>query len=386
MYEPFRTGDIDLVDLPTVTALAAHRAPVCVSMCLPTHPAGPATEQDPIRLKNLLRAADDVLRSQHGIARRDAAELLEPAAALASDRDFWRHQSDGLALYLAPGMLRALRVPLPLDESLQVGASFRLRPLLRLLSGDGHFYVLALAQNEVRLFEGTRFTMGELTLGPIPPDMETALAHEDPEAQLQVRAGGQAGMFHGHGEGAEVDKQTLERFFRVVDRALRSRLGPDRHPLVLACVGYYLPIFRSVSSYDGLADDCIAGSPEGRPVHVLQQQAWDIVGPLFEAARRVAEERLRAAVGVGRAAVGAADVVVAAYAGQVATLFLADDDPCWGRLTPSSAPEVHEAPENGDEDLLETAARTALTTNGDVYLDAADVVPEGARAAALLRW
>jgi hypothetical protein len=32
--------------------------------------------------------------------------------------------------------------------------------------------------------------MAELSLGAVPPDMETALAHEDPEAQLQVRAGG----------------------------------------------------------------------------------------------------------------------------------------------------------------------------------------------------
>jgi hypothetical protein len=386
MHDPFRSGDIDHVDLPTVTALAAHRAPVCVSVSLPTHTSGPATEQDHIRLKNLLRAAEDALRSQYGFARRNVVELLEPAAALADDPVFWRHQSEGLALYLAPGMLRVVRVPLRLDESLQIGEAFRLRPLLRLLSGDGHFYLLALTRNEVRLFEGTRFTMGELTLGPIPPDMETALAHEDPEAHLQVRSGGQAGMFHGHGGGAEVDKQTLGRFFRAVDRGLRSRLGLDRYPLVLACVGYYLPIFRSVSSYDGLVDDCIAGSPEGRPARDLQRPAWGIVGPLFESARRDAEERLGAAVGGGRAAMGVADVVVAAHAGQVETLFLADDEPCWGRLTRNNSPEVHNAAEPGDEDLLDTAARAALTTNGDVYLDAADVVPEGARAAALLRW
>ena len=66
--------------------------------------------------------------------------------------------------------------------------------------------------------------------------------------------------------------------------------------------------------------------------------------------------------------------------------FLADDEPCWGRSPQSSAPEIHDAADPGDEDLLETAAQIALATNGDVYLDAADVVPDGARAAALLRW
>jgi hypothetical protein len=386
MVEARWTGDMDLVDLGTVMELAAHRAPACVSVFLPTHPAGPATQQGPIRLKNLLRDAEKVLLSQHGAARRDTTEMLEPAAVLTEDRQFWQHQSDGLALFLAPGMLRPLRVPLRLEEHVHVGTSFRLRPLLRLLSGDRQFYVLALSQNEVRLFEGTRFTMAELSLGPIPPDMDTALAHEDPEAQLQVRGGGLAGMFHGHGEGAEIDKQTLERFFRAVDRGLRSRLGSDQHPLLLASVTYYLPIFRSVSSYGALLDDCLAGSPEGRPIRDLHRQAWDIIGPHLSAARRDAEGRLQAMLGVGRAAVGAVDVVTAAQAGRVTTLFMADDMPCWGRVTTGGTVEIHDTAEPGDDDLLEIAALTVVATNGEVYLDAADIMPAGADTAALLRW
>ena len=386
MVEPIRAGDIDLVDLDTVMELAAHRAPTCVSLFLPTHSAGPETQQDPIRLKNLLRDAEEALQSQHGVPRRDTAELLGPAAALVDDRGFWQHQSQGLALYLAPGTCRTLRVPLALQERWHVGTAFRLRPVLRLLSGDGRFYVLALSQNEVRLFVGTRMTMAELSLGSIPPDMATALAHEDPEAQLQVRAGGQAGMFHGHGEGAEVDKQTLERFFRAVDRGLRDRLPPDRHPLLLASVTYYLPIFQSVSSFGGIVDDCLAGNPEDRPVRDLHAEAWDIVGPQFAAARHDAEGRLQAAIGGGHAAVGVADVVASTLAGRVATLFLADDEPCWGRTTGSGGVEVHDRVEPGDEDLLEKAAVAVLSANGEVYLDGVDTVPAGARAAALLRW
>jgi hypothetical protein len=337
-------------------------------------------------LKNLLHAAEETLLSQHGAARRDSAELLRPAAVLAEDRTFWQHQSEGLALYLAPGVCRAFRVPLPLDEGVSVGPAFRVRPLLRLLTGDRHFYLLALSQNEVRLFAGTKFTMAELSLGPIPPDMASALAHEDPEAQLQVRAGGQAGMFHGHGQGAEVDKQALERFFRAVDRGLRFRLGPDRHPLVLASVAYYPPIFRSVRSAGQLLDECVTGNPEGRHARDLHQQGWDIVAAHVATARRIAEERLRTAVGVGRAAVGTADVAASVAAGRVATLFLADDEPCWGRVTPRGAVELHDTAEPDDEDLLQTAAVSALTSNAEVYFDADDVVPAGARAAGLLRW
>jgi hypothetical protein len=36
---------------------------------------------------------------------------------------------------------------------------FHIKPLLPLLSGDGRFYVLALSQSEVRLLQGTRYSV-----------------------------------------------------------------------------------------------------------------------------------------------------------------------------------------------------------------------------------
>jgi hypothetical protein len=46
--------------------------------------------------------------------------------------------------------------------------------------------------------------------------MAEALAHEDPEKQLQVRSSGptSTGQYHGHGGGDEDHKAALERYFR----------------------------------------------------------------------------------------------------------------------------------------------------------------------------
>jgi hypothetical protein len=55
-------------------------------------------------------------------------------------------------------------------------------------------------------------------------------------------------------------------------------------------------------------------------------------------------------------------------------------------VTPRGAVELHDTAEPDDEDLLQTAAVSALTSNAEVYFDADDVVPAGARAAGLLRW
>ena len=380
-----RAGDIDLVTGDTLAELSRGHEPPCVSILLPTHPAGPTTRQDPIRFSNLVRAAEQALVDEHGVTEREAAELLAPARNLVDDREFWRYQSEGLAFYAAPGFTRTLRVPLPLSEEVVIGPSCRTRPLLGLLAGDGHFYVLALSVNAVRLFGATRFTVAELPLGPVPTSMAEALAHEDPEAQLQVRPGGQAGMFHGHGVGEELDKQALERFFRAVDRGLSARLRSDAAPLVLAAVGYYLPIYRSVTAHPALATPAVEGNPEGRSPRELHVAAWEIVAPMFASVRHRAEERLRSALASGRAVTGAREVAEAAVTGRVEVVFLADDEAVWGRREHGHA-QVHAQRRKGDIDLLERAALDTVAAGGSVYTHGRDEIPATAAAAAVLRW
>ena len=383
--DTLRIREIDLVTIDTLTELTGSHEPPCVSILLPTHTAGPATRQDPIRFSNLVRTAEQALVNDHGLAAREAADLLAPARKVAGSRDFWRYQCDGLALYAAPRFTRTLRVPLPLEEEVTIGPSFRTRPLMGLVAGDGHFYVLALSVNSVRLFEATRFTIAELPLGPIPASMADALAHEDPEAQLQVRAGGQGGMFHGHGVGDEIDKQALERFFRAVDRGVQTQLPSKAAPLVLAAVGYYLPIYRSVTAHPALATRAAEGSPQSRSPRELHAAAWEIVAPMFASARHDAEERLRSALATGRAATDPREVAEAAQSGRVEVLFLHDDQPVWGRVENGHA-QVHPQRQEGDIDVIERAAIDTLAAGGTVQVHAGDHRPVAAAPSAVLRW
>jgi hypothetical protein len=388
MTSPRTIGEIDLIGDTALTELARHVGPAHVSLFMPAHRAGPDTRQDPIRFRNLLGRAADLLTEQEGLTAREADELLAPARELGDDDGFWQHQADGLALYVAPGLTRTFRVPLDLDEDVTVGPRFRLRPLLPMLAGDGSYLVLAVSQNEVRLYAGTRFTIAELDPGPIPTSMAEALAHEDPEAQLQVRSSGEAGMFHGHGEGDEVDKQRLERYLRAVDRGLVERIGSGRRtPLVLASVGYYLPLFAGVSDHPGLADRAVEGNPENRPPEELHAAAWEIVAPTFEAARGDAAEALQSDQGTGQVSTDVAAVVQAALEGRVDTLFLAGDAPAWGRIAGDPpGVVVHDTYQVGDDDLVDLAASETLLTGGTVYPGETLPSEDGSVVAARFRW
>jgi hypothetical protein len=385
MSATVRIGEVDLVGDAELRDLAQHSGGPCLSILMPTHRAGAETRQDPIRLANLLDEARARL-DDAGVAAGEAEGLLAPHRALLGDHEFWRFLADGLALYSAPGLHRRFRVPIALPDEVAVGPSFRIRPLLPLAAGDGHFFVLALAQNQVTLYQATRSTIAELPAGPIPPTIDDALAYEDPERQLQYRSNtGQTAQFHGHGVGGELDKQALERFLRAVDRGVVEVLGGDPSPLVLASVAYYVPIYRSVTRHPNVLERGVEGSPERRSPADLHAAAWSLVEPVLAAAREQSLDRIRTAP-AERVAFAITDVVTAAHEGRVDTLLLSDGPPLPGHVdaTTGAATPVDEAAP-GTEDLLDRAAIDTLRHGGRVFV-VDEAALDDSRVAALLRF
>ncbi|MGH8983519.1 MAG: hypothetical protein ACRDY6_06530 [Acidimicrobiia bacterium] len=379
-------GDVDILRDADVRALAQHSTGPCVSVYLPTHRHGAETLQGPIRLRNLLDDADKQLRD-HGLAAQAVEDLLARLRALLDDADFWQHLSDGLALFAAPGWHLRVRVPLSLPEEVTAAASFRIRPLVPLLSGDGVFFVLLLSQNAVRIFEATRVSIAEVDPGPMPTSMGDALAHEDPETQLQFRSSRGIAQFHGHGAGGEIDKAALERFLRAVDRGLHARLGASTYPLVLACVAYYVPIFRSVTRYAHVLEVAVEGNPEHRRPDELHAAAWELVRPHFATTAERARARYQQAAGTGAAVSGIAEIVTRAREGRIDTIFVAPGPPEWGRVDPDTGTlDTHVDRSLAGEDLVDRAVLDTIRGGGTVVAGVPVGLPADTAAVALLRY
>jgi len=137
-------GFMDLIAKEDLRFLAEKKSEFCISIFMPTHRAGAQIQQDSIRLKNLLREAEEKL-TDGGLRGADASDLLAPVEELQENDDFWRHQGDGLALFLAPGEFYLYRLPIELNELTVVAERFHIKPLIPIISGDGKFFVLALS-------------------------------------------------------------------------------------------------------------------------------------------------------------------------------------------------------------------------------------------------
>lgn len=382
---------MDLLTLEELKALVGQNIGACASLFMPTHRAGAETRQDPIRFKNLLGQAEEGLRAL-GLRSPQARELLEPARKLLTDSAFWRHQSDGLAVFAAANLFRFYRLPLDFAELAVVGERCHVKPLLPLFMGDGHFFVLALSQNQVRLLEGTRHSVDEIDLEGIPTSLVEALG-EDREKQLQFHTrtqapgtGGRAAGFHGHDPADEAKGRVL-RYFRQVNKGLGQVLRDERAPLVLAGVDYLLPLYKEANTYPHLLEQGITGSPEALAPAELHGRAWEIVQPRFLEAKQAARARYQELVGTGRTSTTVKEVVLAACHGQVEVLFVAVGIQQWGRFVPeTNTVHVSEEPVPGDEELLDLAAIQTVFNGGTVYAVESEKVPGGAPLAAIFRF
>ena len=370
--------------------------PWCVSLLMPTHRAQPENRQDPIRLKNLLRRAEEMLVEQ-GVRSADARDVLAPAASLVSDSLFWSRQDWGLALYFWPQGFQQLHIPAELQERVVVDDRAWIVPLLPLVTDDARFFVLALSGETVRLLEASRYTASERPLPEAPRDFEDLARFIEEEKQLQFHtraapageAGDRAAVFHGHGGGAEksVRKTRLREYCQWIDKALARALAGESGPLVLAADEPLMAIFREVGSYRHLFAEGVPGNPDHVRPDQLRDRAWKLVEGRLKQSHRRAVEAYRQAAAHGGGTERLEDVLWAGSQGRIATLLVDRTAERWGRFDGQvGTVELHAQPKPGDHELVNQAAAMALGQSAEVFAWPPDEMPTREPVAAVLRY
>lgn len=371
----------------------------CVSIYMPTHRKGPDTWQDHIRLKNLLNQAEEKL-ALAGMRGPQARDLLQPARGLIDDSNFWRFQADGLAVFIAPGMLRTIRLPIAFDELALVGTRFHLKPLFPMLLGDDLFYVLAISQNQARLLRCTRDTFEEIDAPEFAQGEESILKYIEEQKQLQWHTqtgvggpgGKRAAVFHGQGAQTRHHKDRIFEYFRKIAATVRKLTGGDTTtPLVFVGVDYLFPIYQQANDGLNLLDDFVAGSPDEyhTSAEALHEAARSVIEPYFDRDRQKAAGLYRDARGIARhrAINDLAEGLRAAHDGRVSIAFTALDARHWGRYnTATGEVEFHAQEQPGDEELLDSIAVHTFIHGGKTYVVPRSEMPERSDVAIVTRY
>jgi len=378
------------------TLLEKQKGP-CVSIFLPTSRGGVESEQDELRLRHQIRDAENRLLLDN-LRSTEVEKLLEPLNALLVDGEFWLRTVDGLAIFRTSELFRYYRLPYGFKEQMIVSDHFYLKPLLPFLANDGHFYILAMSQNAIRLLEGTRYSIHELELPEsIPVSLAEALKYEEAENEVSFyssssgalvgKGGRKAAIFYGQGVGHDDSKDHLLRYFQQIDRGLHELLKDESTPLLLAGVEYLFPLYRQANTYPYLLALGVPGNPDKLSSDALHDEAWAAVEPYFQKVQERTAAQYRDNVGTTRTSNDIREIMPAAYYGQVSSLFVAIDQELWGNFDPSNNTiHLHKEVRFKDDDLLDEAATQTLLHGGTVYAVEQAKIPGESLLAAVFRY
>ncbi len=386
---------MEVVTAGEIQKLLKVQSPPCVSVYMPTHHANKEVRQDSIRLKNLLKQAEERLIAR-GMSAEEARALLAPGVGLLDNSIFWEHQSEGAAFFLSRGGFQYFHVPLELRDLVEVGERFHLMPLLRLLTETDLFYILALGQKNLRLYEATMHSIREVELKNVPTSLEAALQLDDAGRGRQYRtetgagAAQRPGSFHGQGVGTDSSehKKDISRYFQVVDRALQAQVLTGGKPMmVLAGAEYELPLYREASTYPNLVDGGVAINPNSMDMKQLHAKAKELVRHGIVQRQQEVIDQCYNQMGTSRASESLENILLAAHGGRVSVLLAPAGVQQWGKFDARAAHiEMHPQHGPGDEDLLNVAAVQTLLHDGTVYVVEPKQLPDHQRAAALFRY
>jgi len=368
-------------DIPTrddIVRLATARDRISVSVYLPTSPNPNDTEASRMSLKHRLFEAVTQLEAA-GEDKRRIALLAESIQDLIDHAHFWDHLSYSLAVFATPESTVTFRLPNRLEPFLEVSDRFAIKPLMRAVTFPQAAFVLALAQNSVRLIEVTPESEGHDVEVPDLPK----------NAEAFGTGGAQAGLstFGYTVHGLEGEKVRIGQFARAIDRALRPVLAGRDLPLILASTEPLDGVYRAVNTYAHIAADSIQGNPEKRSNAELAAASRGILDAFYEAELVALTERMASQAAHGRAVPDLSDVARSVTYGAVDTLVVDIDAVVPGLVDEKSGAILFSESENAvNYDVLDEIVRRAILTRATVYAVRADEVPGGGPVAASVRF
>ena len=368
------------VDIPTPAELqkiVAARGDAMVSFYLPTTPHTQDIALARTELSNLLRVAEAQLEAA-GLAKRRIWPISEQVGDLLDDDAFWAHQANSLAVFVTPDSLRSFRLPTALEPMVQVSDRFHLKPLLRSASVQQHAFVLALAENEVRLIEVfADLPAQEVKVPGMPKDAASAAGTASVNSRNYSNRKG----------GSEGQNVLLRAYARKVDAALRPVLTGRAEPLIIAAADPLFSIYRSVCSFDGLAEQGIKASPVRTTPAELAQSARPILDALHAEAVARVHALYSERENEGRATTQIARAARAATFGAVDTLLVDMDEVVPGRVDETSGEITFDDHESAASyGVVDEIAGRVLSSGGRVMAVRRADIPQGASLAAILRY
>lgn len=373
--------------------LANYTSDCAISVYIPTHRAGVEVNEqiDAISFKNALQKIENTLK-ERGFEQVKIARILKPGYALLHNEKFWYALSEGLAVFMADGFFKFIKLPATPAEEMLINSSFYLSQLVPFILSKEYFYLLVISKKQAKFFRADNFGMKYIPVSELPNGVDDVVHFEEKEDQKLFRTGssgaGEGANFHGIGAGKPDEKEHISIYLEEVDETLwKEILHKENVPLVLAGVEYLIPLFRKVTHYKNVWTKNLTGSLEHEDEQQLYKQAREIMEPYFRERLIKAKELYGNQSATALTSSIIEDVIPAAYYSRISQLFVQKNEHVWGKFDEkSNGLTIHERQEASDDSLLDKAVLKTIMNGGEVFLVDREDMPASGKLAAIMRY
>lgn len=375
-----------MISESTIHDLIDYESEISITLTMPTHKRGEDSKQDPIRLKNLISEATQLIIKNGGNSAL-AEKLLQPAVNLLGKPLFWSHVEYGLVIYLSNEKFDLHLLPYSVQEQAYVADHFLITPIMPMISMDGSFFVLAVSRQNMRLLHCTRNEAVDVTPIGMPKSVEDYL-EVDPEKQLQFHSGshGQKAVYFGHNANEEDKMVVVEQFFREAERSITDKLNKDGDPLIAIGLSDNLNLYKKINNYSRLMGDMIKTNPNELSDKQLKEMGWDFVRTYFleDMYKSLGKFETKS---VEKFSNNLEEIVEATVMGKSSAIFISTGETKWGYYDESKNVVQFSGSKNGnDVDLLNWLSIKGLKMGSKVYLLPKEEMPAQSTVAAEFRF
>lgn len=356
-----------------IEALASARTPHSVSIYTPSGPLPEDAEKARITLKNQVRDAATQLK-EAGAPATTIEHLENVLEGFMSDAPFWKYQAQSLAIFITPDDVQSYRLPNRFTATVDVADRFYIKPLMRTITFPQSAFVLAMAQNSVRLIRVTADQPGEVQEVPdMPTDMESFLNRDVPERQKFDR-------------GEHDDAVRVQQFAAAINKAVYPVVRATKLPLILASADTLANAYKRANAYEYLAPEMIHGNVEGVSADALAEKARPVLDSLYAAEIAEVVDHFKAREGQLMGSRDLETVALGASMHAIDTLLVDFDQRIAGTLADDGTVTYSEADDAQNYGVVDEILRRALVVNARVYAVRAAEMPDGATVAATFRF
>jgi hypothetical protein len=126
------------------------RSENCITIIATTHRTKPDYLNDGLRLKNLIKQAEDRLMAD--TSKRNAKSLVDKLNKLAAQIDHSKNL-ESLMLFVNDEIAEYTRLPIKVEDRVVIDDTFATRDLVRAMHLETNYFILVLSQDKIRLIE-----------------------------------------------------------------------------------------------------------------------------------------------------------------------------------------------------------------------------------------